>query len=259
MTRAILLSMVVVALAGCRAEGAGKREIVVFAASSLADAMKSLEAQFEAAHPGVDVVLGFAGSQALRLQIESGAPADVFASANTDHLLALEQAGLTEPSRIIAHNELVVVVPAENPSRIEHLRDLPRAARLVIGTPQVPAGAYARAILERAEAAFGAGFRSRVLARVVSEELNVRMVLAKVSLGEADAGIVYRTDAAAAGGKVRVVPIPEEVGVTAAYRAAVVRGSREAELARAFVDLLCSESGQATLTRAGFLPAVTPR
>lgn len=227
------------------------RTLSVFAASSLTEAFAELEIDFEAADPGVDVVVSTAGSQALRVQIEHGAPADVFASANAEHMQALVTAGLAGDDVPFAEGELVLVVPPANPAGIGSLEDLPRATRLVLGAPEVPVGAYARTMLDRAESRYGPGFRARVEAHVVSLEPNVRQVLAKVELGEADAAVVYRSDVAAVRA-VAVIELPADVGVAAQYHAGVLTAAVEPALARRFVEHLRSPAGQAVLTRHGF-------
>jgi molybdate transport system substrate-binding protein len=132
--------------------------------------------------------------------------------------------------------------------------DLPRAQRIVVGVPEVPVGEYTLKVLDKAAAKLGGDFRKRVEARIVSRELNVRQVLAKVTLGEADAGIVYRTDARAAGDKVRVVEIPHELNVIAEYPIATTKATTEPELARRFIELVKSPAGVAALHDAGFIP-----
>jgi molybdate transport system substrate-binding protein len=227
---------------------------VVFAASSLKDVFRSIGAAFEDAHPGARVTFQFAGTQTLRTQIEHGAATDVFASADVDHMRALETASLVDASHVFAENEPVVVVARNVPS-IVTFADLPSAERIVVGAPNVPIGRYTRRILRRAGASLGETFRSRVEARVVSRELNVRQVLAKVALGEAQAGIVYRTDAITAGDRVRIVPVPTAINVVAACAIAVTRTSPHPSLARAWVDLVLSDEGRDILGRAGFTPA----
>lgn len=236
------------ALAGCRGESS-QDVLHVYAASSLTEAFTALEGRFEAEHPGVEVRLTFAGSQVLRLQIEQGAGADVFASANPGHVEALAAAGRVEPGRRFAENGLAVIVPLDNPAGLQAFSDLPKARRLVIGTAQVPVGAYTRQALLRGDAAYGPGFSDAVLARVVSEETNVRLVRAKVELGEADAAVVYRTDTS---GRIRALFVPEAVDVRAEYRAAVVVGSPRRALAQAWVAFLASPEAQAELTHLGF-------
>jgi molybdate transport system substrate-binding protein len=242
-----------------RAQAAGDAdtELLVFAAASLRESFEALAPVFELAHPGCKVRLNFAGSQELRTQIEQGAQADVFAAADVKNMTALEKAGLVEAPRVFARNEPVLVVPHDNPAGLHALADLPRTRRLVIGAPEVPIGNYTLQIFAAAAQKYGADFRAKVEAAVVSRELNVRQVLGKVVLGEAEAGIVYRTDAQAARDKVQVIALPAALNVVAAYPAAAVRASRQMELARAWVQLLLSALGQRRLAAQGFLPAVS--
>jgi molybdate transport system substrate-binding protein len=223
----------------------------VFAASSLTDAFGELERTFEAANPSVDVSLVFAGSQILRLQIEQGAPADVFASADAEHVQALVNAGLARDARVFGHNELVVIVPAEGPTSITSFADLPTAERLVLGAPQVPVGRYAREALRRANTTLGADFEAQVLARVVSEEANVRLARAKVELGEADAAIVYVTDAVGSQ-RVRQVAVPPEANVQADLVIGTVTASAEGDLARAWTEWVLGSEGRQILRLRGF-------
>lgn len=229
--------------------------VAVFAASSLTDAFEAVKTDFEAANPNVEVALTFAGSQVLRLQIEQSAPADVFASANEKHILSLVQDGLVQRSEEFARNELVIIVPRQNPAGITSLADLPNAQRLVLGTPEVPVGAYTTELLRRAEAVHGDGFAARVQQKVVSQESNVRLVRAKVEMGEADAAIVYRTDASSSDG-VTVIPIEAAAGVYAGYFVGAIQASKHRELAARFIEYLHSAPGQAALVSQGF--ATTP-
>ncbi|HUM09788.1 MAG TPA: molybdate ABC transporter substrate-binding protein [Myxococcaceae bacterium] len=232
--------------------GAEETTLTVFAAASLRDAFGRLGETFERAHPRAQVRFNFAGSQELRTQIEHGAPADVFASADTRHMDAARSAGLVGAPTLLATNTPVIVVPAGNPGGVQSLADLAKVKRLVLGAPEVPIGAYTVQILERARALFGADFPARVQARVVSRELNVRQVLTKVVLGEADAGLVYRTDARSAADRVRVVEIPPEVNVVAEYPVAVVTRAPHPDLARQWISLVTGPEGQAVLVKAGF-------
>jgi molybdate transport system substrate-binding protein len=226
----------------------------VFAASSLRDAFTALSSAFKAAHPGVELTFNFAGSQELRAQIEQGASADVFASADTKHMEALRTASRVQAPVLFAHNEPVVVVAKESASKVKSLADLPGLERIVLGAAEVPIGRYSLQILERASASLGADFRARVEAKVVSRELNVRQVLSKVSLGEAQAGIVYRSDALSAKDAVVTLTIPPEQNVMADYPIAVVADAAHPLLARAWLALVSSEEGQRALTAAGFRP-----
>lgn len=240
----IVLALASLSLATCSRDD-GRVQLRVFAASSLTEAFTDIEAAFEAAHPDVDVVLAFAGSQVLRLQIEQGAPADVFASANLEHARALADAGLVEAPQHFADNALTILVPADNPAGIERFDQLPRAERLVLGTEAVPVGAYARQALARA----GDDFQRRVLARVVSEEANVRLVRAKVELGEADAAIVYASDAI--GSSARAIAIPEAVDVRVGYSIAIVANTRQRARAEQWVAFVRGPASRAILADHG--------
>ena len=232
------------------------RELQVFAAASLRESFTALAASFERSHPGVKVRLNLAGSQELRTQIEQGAGADLFASADVEHVAKLQTQKLIDAPVMFAHNEPVIVVSKGNPFGVKELRDLRKVKRLVVGAPEVPIGRYSKRILER-YAATGkpaADDVKQIDARVVSRELNVRQVLAKVTLGEADAGIVYRTDAGTAAGKVETVAIDRSVNVVAEYPVARVRASKQPALALEWISLLRSPEGQRQLAQAGFLP-----
>lgn len=226
----------------------------VFAAASLTESFKEVGAAFEKAHPGDTVELNFAGSQILRTQIEQGAPADVFASADLPQLEPLRRAGVIGPYRIFAHNRLVVVVPASHP-KVHRLQDLARPGiRVIVAGPTVPVGRYTAQVETKMNASglYGDDFSARVAVNTVSQETNVRAVLAKVALGEADAGFVYLTDAATARGRVRTLPIPARLNVVAIYPIAVVTRSPAREKAGEFMAAVLSPAGQAVLQHHGF-------
>lgn len=244
-----------------------RRELTVFAASSLAEAFQELALGFERRRPELDVVLAFAGSQVLRLQIEHGAAAHVFASADMEHARALAEIGLMTTPRVFATNALAVIVPGDNPARIESFGDLPRAQRLVLGVAAVPVGAYARQALSRAAVHYGATFEASALARVVSHENSARLARTRVEMGEADAAIVYRTDAVAAGAlwahgdaraepsaaaNMRAMPVPASLGVRAEYGIAVAVQAAVHADAEAWVEFVLSAEGRRVLIRRGF-------
>lgn len=234
--------------------------LTVFAAASLAGPFKVLGREFERAHPGVSVRFNFAGSQQLVLQMEQDAGADVFASADQRWMTHARGHDLIvgEPT-VFAHNRLVVVVPRTNPARIGSLQDLARrGVKLVLAAEAVPAGKYSREALQNLRGApgFSPDYDKRVLANVVSEEDNVKAVVAKVQLGEADAGVVYQSDVTAAVSKhIRVFEIADPYNVLASYPIAVTRSAAESRTARAFVELVESPMGQRVLAQNGFLPA----
>lgn len=249
-----------VALGACGGPAPPRAEdeaITVFAAASLAEAFAEIGAALGARD--VAVRFNFAGSQHLASQIEHGARADVFASADERWMAHVADRGLVATPVVFARNRLCVVVPRANPARIDRLEDLSRrGVKLVIAADAVPAGRYAREALRKLAGApgFPPEFARRALANVVSEEENVRAIVAKVQLAEADAGIVYRSDVTPAiARRVRVLGIPEAYDVEAAYPIAVVAGARRAAEARAFVDHVRSPEGQRTLVRHGFRPA----
>jgi molybdate transport system substrate-binding protein len=233
------------------------KELDVAAAASLREVFQSLVPTFEKQHKGVKVRLNFAGSQELRVQIENGAKVDVFASADQKHMAALEKQGLVKASALFAHNEPVVVVPANNPAQLAAFTDLPKAENVVLGVPEVPIGAYTELILNNAEQKHGKAFREKIVGHVRSRELNVRQVLTKVTLGEADVGIVYRTDAMTAKDRVKVIAIPDAINVVADYPIAVLANAPQPELAAAWVALVRGPEGQAALTAAGFKSPAT--
>jgi molybdate transport system substrate-binding protein len=228
----------------------------VFAAASLTDAFTEIGKSFEAANPGTTVSFNFAGSQALRTQIEEGAPADVFASANKTEMEALIADTLVarnDPQQFLSNN-LVAILPANNPASLEKLEDLAKPGiKLVLAAEEVPVGIYARQVLDKMNGQFGTGFKDKVLANVVSNEDNVKQVVAKVQLGEADAGIVYTSDAVAAA-DLKTIEIPANMNVIAAYPIAPLAKSNHSDLARAFIAYVLSADGQAILQKWGFSP-----
>jgi len=236
-------------------DSAQSRDVVVFAAASLKETFEAMAKSFEAAHPGSHVVLQLAGSQELRTQIENGAKADVFASADTRHMSALQDAGLVGKPELFARNEPVVITPSANPAGLQRFEDLPRAKKLIVGVDEVPIGRYTKQVIEKAGKDLGAAFVKDVEANVVSRELNVRQILAKVTLGEGDAGFVYRTDAATVRDKTRVIDIPQRWNVVAEYPIAVTSHPPDPELAKAWVEMVSSPGGQKILSAAGFQTA----
>ncbi len=245
--RFLSLLLLVALATGCTSSKDG---ITVFAAASLTEAFQEVANEFEEKH-GAAVELNFAGSNTLRVQIEQGASADVFASANEEHMRALVEEGYVDKGIAFAENRVVVVVPSDNPANIKSVEDLCGDVKLVIAGEAVPAGRYAREALFNLDAIYGSGFAEQVLSRVVSNEDSVRGVLAKVALGEADAGMVYATDALAAGDKVKVIELPQ-VNVSPRYYVGVLSNSGNKELAREFVNFLLSPQGREILQKHGF-------
>ncbi len=221
----------------------GPRELNVFAAASLTDAFTQIGKDFTAAHPDVTVTCNFAGSNDLATQVQQGAPADVFASADTTNMDKV--ASLVATPQTFARNKLCIAVAPGNPEGITGLDDLSRKdLKVVLAAPEVPAGKYAGEILGKAG----------VTVHPVSLEVTVKGVVTKVALGEADAGIVYVTDVSAAKGEVDGVGIPDAQNVIAVYPVATVASSKLPDDAKAFVDFVLSADGQKALTGDGFLP-----
>ena len=248
--------------------------LLVLGASSLTAALRELERAYEQRHPLIDVRVSTAGSQTLQLQITNGLRADVFASADPAHLDALHRSGMTEIAQPFARNTLVIAVrndsPLQDPTQVDRVR------RLAIGSAGVPIGRYTRAALARANAEIP-GFQTRFMANVVTEEPNVRLALAKVQLGQADAAVVYRTDVPSADtdqtagtgspaddqnprASLRAVALPARWQVEAQYAVAQLRRAPQAAAAAAWIRWLRDETAQDILRRHGFLtrPAEAP-
>jgi molybdate transport system substrate-binding protein len=237
------------------------RTLTVFAAASLSDAFTAIGRNFEAVHPGVSVALNFAGSQTLSTQLTQGAVADIFASANKTEMDKLAAASLvpTDAPRNFLTNQLIVILPKDNPANLQTLQDLTRPGmKLVLADKSVPAGKYTLQILDNMvkDAAFGADFKTRLLANVVSNETDVKQVVAKVQLGEADAGIAYLSDSIAAP-ELKTIQIPANLNVLARYPIAALTNAPQPQLAADFVAYVLSADGQAILKKWGFTP-ITP-
>ncbi|MBN1826439.1 MAG: molybdate ABC transporter substrate-binding protein [Candidatus Eisenbacteria bacterium] len=248
--RGALLSLASLLFLSCGGGGGqGTRtEIIVFTAGSLTEAFREIASAFETVHPGARVTLNLAGSHTLATQIVEGAPADLFASANRAQMDRVIDAGRIGEPVSFATNRLIVLVPAGNPGAVETAADLARPGlRLVVGVPGVPAGAYALEALDRL------GIREEAERNVVSREETVKAVAAKVFLGEAEAGIVFATDAnVETASRTEVIEIPEGANVRARYWAGALTDTPRPEEARAFLDFLLSPEGQALLEAHGF-------
>lgn len=234
--------------------------VVVFAAASLTDAFRDLAAVLQQRDPMLEVRFNFAGSQQLATQLEQGAGADVFASADQRWMAYVAERRLLDGKpQLFAQNRLVVIMPRSNPVGIRRLEDLAgRGLKLVVAAAAVPAGKYTREALQNLANApgFSAGYAKAVLANIVSEEENVKSVAAKVRLGEADAGVVYQSDVTSGVAPyVTVLQIPEPYNVLASYPIAVLKGAREPVAANTFVNLVLSKEGRHVLRRHGLIPA----
>ncbi|MFC8593975.1 molybdate ABC transporter substrate-binding protein [Streptomyces atroolivaceus] len=244
---AVLSAALLATLAACGSGDDGRdsagpgTRLTVLAASSLTDVFATAGAAYENEHPGTEVTFSFAGSQELAAQVRQGAPADALVTADTKTMDGL--AADTGKPTVIAKNRLVIAVGEGNPEKVESLTDLAGPAlEVVLAAPEVPAGRYSGQILEA----------QKIDVRPVSQEPNVRAVLSKVGLGEADAGLVYRTDAATATGKVDAIDIPDAQNAIAAYPAATLKSSGDSKAAAAFVSWLSTPEAQKILQDAGF-------
>ncbi|WP_399095114.1 molybdate ABC transporter substrate-binding protein [Streptomyces sp. BBFR2] len=247
---ALVTAALLVPLAACGGndkENRGKdtkgaaTELTVLAAASLTDVFKTAGAAYEKAHPGTEVRFSFAGSQELAAQVRQGAPADALVTADTKTMDGL-RADTGKPT-VIAKNRLVIAVGKGNPKKVHTLKDLTGPdVKVVLAAAEVPVGRYSEQVLGK----------QHLTVRPVSQEPNVRAVLSKVELGEADAGIVYRTDAATAPGKVDAITVPDAQNAVADYPAATLKSSRHAADAAAFVKWLGMPEAQRILRKAGF-------
>jgi len=235
-------------------------ELTVFAAASLTAAFKEIGQKFGAANRGVTVTFNFAGSDQLATQITQGAPADVFASANKKQLDVVIKSGeiISGTERTFVRNRLVVVYPKDNPAKLAALKDLAKpGVKIVLANKSVPVGSYALNFLGKASKLpeYTETYSPTVIKNVVSYEENVKAVLSKITLGEADAGIVYTTDAATiTDGAIGTLEIPDNLNTIATYPIAATKNAKNADLAKKFIDYVLSADGQQILVRYGFIP-----
>jgi molybdate transport system substrate-binding protein len=234
-------------------------EITVFAAASLTDAFQEMGERFKTAHPSSSVTFNFGASTQLVTQLDQGAQADVFASADQVQMDRAKAANrVAGPDAVFATNRLVITTPASNPGRIAGHADLARPGlRIVTTQSDVPIGAYTQAMLEKMSGSrrLGADFKDKVNANVVSREANVRQIVAKVQLGEADAGVVYKSDVTPqAAGQLATIDIPDEFNAPASYPIAEVSGAPNRAGAAAFVTFVLSPEGQGILAKWNFVP-----
>lgn len=227
-------------VSGC-SDDSGGSSITVLAAASLTDTFPVVGDGLKKHHTGAEIRFSFGGSSALAEQVKAGAPADVIATASQATMESIKD--LVEEPKTFARNTVVIAVPAGNPAGVTRLADFAKPGlRIVICAPKVPCGAAAATAFQKAG----------VTARPDSTEPDVRAVLTKVQLGEADAAIIYRTDVRGSSGKVEAIELPESQRVTTDYQIAVVKATDNRDLAEAFVTETTSEAGRKTLTNTGF-------
>ncbi|NEB81934.1 molybdate ABC transporter substrate-binding protein [Streptomyces sp. SID14478] len=252
-TAALVTTAVLVPLAACGSNDSKKdsaaaspaadkkTQLTVLAAASLTDVFKTAGAAYEKTHPGTTVKFSFAGSQELASQVKQGAPADALVTADTKTMDGLKAD--TDAPSVIAKNRLVIAVGKGNPKGVKTLKDLTKSdLKVVLAAPEVPVGRYSQQVLDA----------QKLTVKPVSQEANVRAVLSKVELGEADSGIVYKTDVTAAQGKAQAVDIPDDQNAIASYPAAALKDSKNAKAADTFVKWLNGAEAQKILADAGF-------
>jgi molybdate transport system substrate-binding protein len=249
-SRPIAAGLVVALLAGSACGGDDDRSgstLTVLAASSLTDAFGDLEHRYESLHPGVDVQLSFDSSSTLAEQVVQGAPADVLATADRATMRIVVEEGLGTQPVVFARNELVLVTPPDDPGSVDQITDLDDSdVAYAVCVPEAPCGKASAVLLDR----------SGVTAAPVTEEDSVRDTLGKVVEGEVDAGLVFVSDAQAAGRRVRVIPVPAGDNVRTPDLAVVLDNpDTDIGAAQAWVDLVTSAAGQRVLLEHGFLPA----
>lgn len=249
---------VLMALTACNfntgTSNGNNRELVIFAAASLTDAMTEMAERYEGQNPDTKLLLNFASSSQLAAQLREGVPADVFASANENQMQLAIRHDRVDPAdmRMFVANKLTIVVPVGNPARIDALEDLGNpGVTLLLAVEGVPVREYADQIIRNLPALL----QSQIYANLVSEESSVRQVATKIALGEADAGIVYASDITAdIADRVEQVEIPVSMNILASYPIAVIDDSQQKALANEFIEFVLSEFGQSILVKWGFVP-----
>jgi molybdate transport system substrate-binding protein len=257
-SRLLLLVLALLVAAGC-GSGSGSSSggssapsggnLVVFAASSLINAFPKIATTYHQQHPGWKVEFEFLGSDQLAAQIEQGDSADVFAAASTTYPEQLQSQNLLGKTTNFATNTLVLATPADNPAGITSVHDIGNA-KLVVGDPSVPIGAYTLTVLDNL------GIKPSSL-NIVSQEAKVTDIVTKLELGEADAGFIYTSDAKTAGDKLKSIQLPASAQATATYPIGIVTGSKNAKAAQQWIDLVMSPQGQQVLVGDGFGPALS--
>ncbi|MFF7727181.1 molybdate ABC transporter substrate-binding protein [Streptomyces sp. NPDC008001] len=238
---ALLVPLLAACGGGDETDAKQPTRLTVLAAASLTDVFKQAGAAYEKEHPDTKVTFSFAGSQELAAQVRQGAPADALVTADTKTMDDLRKE--TNTPSVIAKNRLTIATAKNNPKNVKSLSDLSRDdLKVVLAAPEVPVGRYSKKVLDQ----------QHVAVKPVSQEPSVRAVLSKVSLGEADAGIVYVTDATTAGDKVATTAIPDGQNAVASYPAATLKGSKHADEAAAFVKWLGTDEARKLLRAAGF-------
>jgi len=251
----LLASVLIISVGIC----ADEPELIVFCAASLTGAFDEIGQMYEDSVE-IPVILNFDGTQAIRTQVEQGAYADVFVSANQKHMKALMAEGLVNNDSVVlfAKNSMVVVVPKDNPASIDSIDDLANpGVKIVMGTKDVPVGSYALLVLDNlaSDPNYGPDYKDKVMSNVVSQETTVAFVVSKVALGEADAGFAYQSDVTSELSKrVTKIEIPEECNVVAEYPIGILEESDRFDEGEDFINFVLSEDAGAILENYGFQP-----
>ncbi|MGD0953919.1 MAG: molybdate ABC transporter substrate-binding protein [Methanotrichaceae archaeon] len=258
---AVVIAVLVLATSACYAQES--KEITAFTAASLTGAFTEIGQMYKN-ETNISVVFNFDGSQVLRTQIENGAYADIFVSANTKQMNLMKNEGFMNNSSItvFTRTKPVIIVPKDNPAKIQNISDLAKPGlKIVIGTKDVPIGDYTLQILAKLanDSAFGPGFTKKVMANVVSNETNVNYITSKVALGEADAGFAYKSDITKdLASKITKIEIPDKYNVIAEYPMGILKQSKYPAQAQEFINLVKSDKGMAVLEKYGFEPVISP-
>ena len=259
--RIIGVMIAVLLLAASAGYAQEPKELTVFTAASLTGAFGEIGQMYKN-ETGISVAFNFDGSQALRTQMENGAYADIFVSANQKQMKATEKDGLMNNSSVVifTKNKLSLIVPKDNPAKIVNLSDLAKPGlKIVMGTKDVPVGDYTLQILSKLgnDSAYGPDYKAKVLSNVISQETNVNYVVTKVALGEADAGFAYVSDITEnLTSKVDKIAIPDEYNVIAEYPMGILRESKYPVQSQKFMSRVLSDEGKAVLEKYGFAPVV---
>jgi molybdate transport system substrate-binding protein len=265
---ALMSAIVLVGFTGCGqssnnsgSDGGDKKQgrtLTIFAASSLIDGFRELGKTFEKQNEGVEVKQSFESSSTLLIQIQQGAPADVFASAAQEEMdTAMKDGLVARKPEVFVKNREIIMVPNDNPANIQSFQDVANpGVRLVLAQRDVPAADYALQILDKANARYGDNFEKQVLSNVVSRESDVRASVNRVVVGDADATFGYASDYTIdIRDRVMVVPIPPDLNIIATYPIAALKGAKDPELAKKWVELVTSKEGQHVLQKWNFEPA----
>lgn len=236
--------------------GTNQTTMVAFIAANATDPVNAIITQYENAHPSLAIKASYAGTQVIQTQLEQGAPADLFLSADLSHIEALKKEGLVKQFYKVSNNHEVIIVPKNNPDHITSLQDLAtKNTKIIIGVDNVPIGQYTRQIFKNAESDYGPNFENKVMGHVVSTETNVKQILEKISMGQGNAGVVYLTDVTAAyRNKVTIINIPKKYNLISTNYIAVPTKAPYPGQGQALLKYMLSSSGQSVFRKFHYDP-----